>query len=71
MRVTKTNIKWKTHIGNITSKTNKTLDLIKRNSNRSSQEVKTNAFTTTLVKLTLEYSSPVWDPYRKYQINQI
>ena len=33
-------LKWKTHIDNITSKTNRTLGLIKRNLNRFSQEIK-------------------------------
>ena len=63
-------LKWKTHIDNITSKANTTLGLIKRNLNRCSQEIKAKAY-TTLARLKLEYSSTVWDPYHKCQINQL
>ena len=63
-------LKWKTHINNITSKANRTLGLIKRNLNRCSQEIKAKAY-TTLVRPKLEYSSTLWDPYRKCQINQL
>lgn len=62
--------KWKTHIDNITSDANRTIRLIKRNLNRCSQDVKAKAY-TTLVRPTLEYSSTVWDPYRKCQIEYI
>ena len=63
-------LKWKTHIDNITSKANRALSLIKRNLNRCSQEIKAKAY-TTLVRPKLEYASTVWDPYRKCQINQL
>ena len=61
-------LQWKSHIDNITSKANKTLGLTKRNPHKCSQEVKAKAC-TTLVRSNLEYSSAVWDPYRKCQIN--
>ena len=63
-------LKWKTHIDNITSKANRTLGSIKRNLNRCSQEIKVKAY-TILVRPKLEYSSTVWDTYCKCQINQL
>ena len=48
-------LKWKTHIDNITSKANKTLGLIKRNLHKCSQEVKVKGY-TNLVSTKLEYS---------------
>ena len=62
-------LKWKTHIDNITSKANKTIGLTKRSLHKCSQ-VKTEAY-TTLVRPKLEYSSVVCNPYRKYQITQM
>ena len=44
--------------------------IIKRQLHLCSQEIKAKAY-TNLVKLHLEYSSAVWDPYSKCQINQM
>ena len=62
-------LKWKTHIDNITCKANKTIGLTKRSLHTCSQ-VKARAY-TTLARPKLEYSSAVCNPCRKYQINQI
>ena len=52
---------WKTHISNITSKANIILNLLRRHLYGCNQEVKFRAF-TSLVRPHLEYSSSVWDP---------
>ena len=61
---------WGVHINNITSKANKTLGFLRRNMKHCSQKVKILTY-TSLVRPVLEYSSPVWDPYKQNQINQI
>ena len=61
---------WKTHISNITSKANRILNLLRRLLYGCNQEVKSRAF-TSLVRPHLEYSSSVWDPYYKQDVSAI
>ena len=61
---------WKTHISNITSKANRILNLLCRHLYGCNQEVKSRAF-TWLVRPHLEYSSSVWDSYFKQDISAI
>ena len=61
---------WIIQISNITGKTNKILNLLQRYFYNCSTEVKSRAF-TSLVRPCLEYSSSVWDPYFKKDINQL
>ena len=63
-------LKWNNHIGNITSKANRTLGFLKRNFKISSPKLKTQAY-QTLVRPIVEYASPVWDPYNQNQIDKI
>ena len=58
---------WKPHICNITSKANRILNLLRRHLYGCNQDVKERAF-TSLVQPHLYYSSSVWDPYYKYVI---
>ena len=58
---------WKTHISNISGQANRILYLLRRHLYGCIQEVKTRAFTTQ-VRPHLEYSSAVWDPYYKQDI---
>ncbi|MCG7875845.1 MAG: reverse transcriptase family protein, partial [Candidatus Thiodiazotropha endolucinida] len=58
---------WKNHISNITSKAHRILNLLRRHLYGCNQDVKNRAF-TTLVQPHLEYSSSVWDPYFKQDI---
>ena len=58
---------WKTHICNITSKANRILNLLRRHLYGCNQDVKERAF-TSLVQPHLYNSSSVWDPYYKYDI---
>ena len=56
---------WKTHICNITSKANRILNLLRRHLCGCYQDVKERAFTSRVQPL-LYYSSFVWDLYHKY-----
>ena len=61
---------WGPHINNITCKANKTLGFLRRNMKNCTRKVK-NLTYTSLVRPVIEYSSPVWDPYKSNQISQI
>ena len=63
-------LKWDSHINNITSKANKTLGFLQRNMNISSTKVKEQAY-KSLVRPPLEYDCSVWDPYTKEGITQL
>ena len=52
---------WQKHVDITTSKANRTLGFIRRNLGDCSKQVKATAY-TAMVRPTLEYSSPVWDP---------
>ena len=55
---------WKSHTIIISARANRIINLLRRRLYGCSQEVKSRTF-TTLVRLHLEYSSTVWDPYFK------
>ena len=55
------NLKWDTHITNITSKANSTLAMLKRNVRVPSKSIKDDAY-KALVRPHVEYCSTVWDP---------
>ena len=62
-------LKWDSHINNITTKANKTLGFLRRFINISSIKVKEQAY-KSLVRPSLEYACSVWDPYTKEDITQ-
>ena len=55
-------LKWNTHINNISKKANSTLGFLKRNLNINSTSVKEQAY-KSLIRPSLEYACSVWDPY--------
>jgi hypothetical protein len=55
-------LKWSTHIANITNKANKTLGFVRRNIKTNNKAAKQAAY-KALVRPVLEYASPVWDPH--------
>ena len=55
---------WETHINKAISKANKVLGFLRINISKCPQDIKEKAY-LTLVRPHLEYSSAVWDPYRK------
>ena len=62
--------KWDKHINSITSKANQSLGFLRRNLKINSSKVKDHAY-KAIVRPKLEYSSTVWDPNTKSQIDQI
>ena len=58
------NMKWNTHINNITSSANRSLGFLRRNIQVNSAELKTVAY-NALVRPLLEYAPSVWDPNTK------
>ena len=59
-----------THINRICTTANRTLGFLKRNIQTKNKKVKETAY-KTLVRPQVEYSSPVWLPYTKRNINTI
>ena len=63
-------LNWKAHITAMTAKAGRTLGFLRRNLGTCPPSIKQQAY-TSLVRSKLEYASVVWDPYKKYQIDQI
>lgn len=61
---------WKNHIGMISGKAQKILNLLRRHLYNCNKEVKEKAF-NSLVRPHLEYSSAVWDPYFNQDIQTL
>ena len=64
------NLEWGTHIRNIANKASKTLGFLRRNVKVGSKQIKEQAY-TTLVRPTLEFASPVWDPHTAKDIKNL
>ena len=64
------NLKYNTHIDNITGKASQTLGFVKRNLKSWPTSVKDGAY-QTIVLPKLEYSSSIWNPQQQIQIKQI
>jgi hypothetical protein len=63
-------LKWDTHIDNISAKSNRTLGFLRRNLKKCPQKLKEQSY-IALVRSTLEYSSSIWDPYYKKDIEKL
>ncbi len=64
------NLKWGTHINNITSKANRTLGFLWRNLKSCPQKLREVAY-FALVRSTLEYACAIWDPYYIKDVKKI
>ena len=60
---------WSHHIHINTSKATRTLHFVKRTLSKCSKDVKDTVY-STLVRLTVEYAAPVWDPYQLHLIEE-
>lgn len=60
-------LSWENHTRNITAKANLSIDFLRRAKHACPKEVKAVAY-TTLVRLSIEYASAVWDLFNKNQI---
>ena len=63
-------LKWNSHVTNITKKTNNALAFLRRNIRIKSTDLKTNAYKALVCPL-VEYASTVWDPHTNNLINNI
>ena len=63
-------LSWNKHVDTISSKANRTLGFLRRNIKISSPKIKSQAY-ASLVRPTLEYASPVWNPHTKRNTNKL
>ena len=64
------NLEWGDHISKIASKANSTLGFLRRNLKGCPSKLKEIAY-FSMVRSLLEYSCPVWDPYRQGDIDKL
>ena len=71
LRVTITHdIRWDTHVTNVTNRANQKLGLLRRTLKVSSISAKEQAY-KALVRPSLEYASAVWDPYNDKEVTKL
>ena len=63
-------LRWKTHIQNVTVKAYRTLSFIRRDIRTKHKGIRETAY-NTLVRTQVEYASPVWNPYTQTNINKV
>ena len=63
-------LKWSTHISNITKKANSTIGFLRRNLQHCLKECRKNAY-ISLVRSVLEYGTTIWGPYQKIDIEKL
>ena len=63
-------LNWNKHVENVIVEANRSLGIVKGNLRRCPDRVKVEPC-STLVRPHLEYTSSVWSPHQKYQINSI
>ena len=63
-------MRWNTHVSNITTKANRSLGFIRRNLRGCKPPVKTAAY-NAIVRPTLEYAASVWDPYTNQLVTSV
>ena len=64
------NLEWGDHISKIASKANSTLGFLRRNLKGCPSKLKEIAY-FSMVQSLLEYSCPVWDPYRQGDVDKL
>ena len=63
-------LKWNTHVCNISKKASSTLGFLQRNLRHCSKDCRRSAY-ISLVRSTLEYGSIIWDPHYKNDIDRL
>ena len=63
-------LKWTTHIANVTKKANSTLGFLRRNLRHCPKDCKKLAY-ISLVRSTMEYGAIIWDPFATGEINKL
>ena len=60
-------MQWSPYINNVATKASKVLNFVRRNLNNCSAPTKDSAY-LSLIRLTMEYVSCVWDPHKAVHI---
>ena len=68
--VIQSNLRWNSHVDQITAKATQTLGMLKRNIKLVSSKIKDKAY-KSLVRPQLEFASSVWAPWQQFLINKI
>ena len=63
-------LKWNAHVNNTVKKANSTLGLIRRNFYHCPASTRKTAY-IALVRSTLEYGAPIWDPSSKTEVDKL
>ena len=63
-------LSWSPHISSITGKAASTLGFLRRNLKKCPAQLKERAY-IAFVRSTLDYASPIWDPFLKRDINNL
>ena len=63
-------LSWSRHIGIVVNRANSTIGFLRRNLRSCPEQLKSTAY-IALVRSTLEYCSPIWDPYLKKDITAV
>ena len=63
-------LKWSSHINNITGKSNQTLGFLRRNLKQCPQQLKELSY-IALVCSVADYCRPIWDPYLQKDITAL
>ena len=63
-------LKWHTHINNITKRASSTLGFLRRNLRNCPQDCRRTAY-LSLVRSTLEYGSIIWDPHNQADTDRL
>ncbi len=63
-------LKWSTHINNISKKANATLGFLRRNIRHVPEPCRKTAY-ISLVRSTMEYGATIWNPYMKGDIDKL
>ena len=61
---------WSKHIATMTNKANFTLSFLRRNLKGCPEKLKQTAY-FSLIRSFMEYGATVWDPYQKYNSNNV
>ena len=64
------NLKWSTHIDQVSKKASSTLGFIQRNLKKCPAHCKKTAY-ISLVRSTLEYGATVWDPHLEKDVHKL
>ena len=63
-------LSWSPHVNSVLSRANSTLGFLRRNLRQCPIQLKETAY-ISLVRSSMEYAAPIWDPYKKRDIDAL